>query len=133
MIRMMAAIVVAIVLSYNGHATASQLNPNRFRSERGWVKLTAYCPCTRCCGPRAKGIAKSGVRPAAGFTVAADINVFPMGTILNVDGLGEVMVQDIGSGVRGHHLDVFHGSHASAIRFGVKRARFQVVHVPKGN
>ncbi len=129
----MLAVVTLVATAVNALATHRQptLDSKRIRSEEGWVKLTAYCPCPRCCGRYSDGIAKSGVRPAHRFTVAADVSVFPMGTILEVDGLGEVMVQDVGSAVRGLHLDVFHSTHEGALRFGVKRARYRVLHEPR--
>src|SRR5688572_12061469 len=42
------------------------------------MEVTAYCPCKKCCGPKAQGITASGkrVNVNGGLFVAADKNVF---------------------------------------------------------
>jgi len=73
-------------------------------------------------------VTRSGVTAVAGFTLAGDPEVFPIGTRLEVPGFGEMMVQDIGSGVKGLHIDVFFDTHAEALRFGRKVLEVVVVH-----
>ena len=95
------------------------------------VVLTFYCGGRCCVSHNAEhGLTKSGARPAEGWTVAADTRHFPIGTILWIDGLGLRMVQDVGSGVRGSHIDVYVREHAHAVRMGRKRAAVRVIYVP---
>ena len=87
--------------------------------------VTAYCPCTECCGPNARGITASG-RPVSangGRFVAADRSI-PFGTMLLVPGYNDgrpVEVLDRGGAIKGDHLDVFFPTHEEAKRWGVRR------------
>jgi 3D (Asp-Asp-Asp) domain-containing protein len=87
--------------------------------------VTAYCPCTVCCGPGARGITASG-RPVSangGKFVAADPGI-PFGTMLVVPGYNEgrpVEVLDRGGAIKGDHVDVFFPTHEQAKRWGAKR------------
>jgi 3D (Asp-Asp-Asp) domain-containing protein len=95
--------------------------------------LTFYCSCALCCGPWADGLTKSGTRATEDWTLACDPQVFPIGTILHIEGLGERMCTDIGSAIRGLHVDVFvghdHTAHQRARRLGRRTAQAQVLHV----
>jgi 3D (Asp-Asp-Asp) domain-containing protein len=93
----------------------------------GWPRrmlVTAYCPCTECCGPDARGITASG-RPVSangGKFVAADGDL-PFGTRLVIPGYNDgqpVEVLDRGGAIKGDHLDVFFPTHEQARRWGVK-------------
>lgn len=100
--------------------------PRLPRSES--VTLTAYCPCEICCGRWARyGLTKAQTKPVEGFTLAS--RHFPIGTVIRLDGRLH-QVHDLGGPIaRG--FDVFHHSHQDAKRFGVKRRRVQIVHVPR--
>lgn len=89
--------------------------------------LTAYAVG---CDVRPGHPTKAGTQPVAGFTIAADPAVVPLGSLVAIDGLGERMVHDVGGAVRGRHLDVFMGSCAEARRFGRQRRRVRVLHRP---
>jgi hypothetical protein len=56
-----------------------------------WMEVTAYCPCTKCCGPNAHGITASGkeVSYNGGVFVAADTSHYPFGTKLSVPGYND--------------------------------------------
>jgi 3D (Asp-Asp-Asp) domain-containing protein len=88
------------------------------------MRVTAYCPCDICCGPKAMGITASG-RPVAadhGRFVAAD-PVLPFGTRLVVpgyNGSSPVRVLDRGGAIRGRSLDVYFDSHERAREWGVR-------------
>jgi len=85
--------------------------------------VSAYCPCAVCCGRWAGGKTKSGRRPAQGTTVAADPRVWPMGTCLEIEGLGKRVVQDVGGAIKGLKLDVFYYAHSDALLFGRREMR----------
>jgi 3D (Asp-Asp-Asp) domain-containing protein len=55
------------------------------------------------------GITSSGVRVKMGVlsTIAADPNVFPMGTILYIPGYGYGIVADTGSAIKGKKIDLY--------------------------
>ena len=92
--------------------------------ELGLFRVSAYCPCSICCGPNAKGITASGKRAAVGMC-AADPSI-PFGTRLHVDGLGVVTVEDRGGKIRGKRLDIYCETHAAALRWGVRYLRIKV-------
>jgi 3D (Asp-Asp-Asp) domain-containing protein len=93
----------------------------------GWPRkmlVTAYCPCTECCGPGAIGVTASG-RPVSangGRFVAADADI-PFGAFLVIPGYNDgkpVEVLDRGGAIKGDHLDVFFPTHEQAKRWGAK-------------
>jgi len=88
-----------------------------------WMRVTAYCPCPRCCGHHADGITASGkpVTANGGKFVAADTSILPFGTRVSIPGYNggrAVAVLDRGGAIRGHRLDVFFPSHARARQWG---------------
>ena len=89
--------------------------------------VTAYCPCTQCCGPNARGITASGKRVSAngGRFVAADREL-PFGTMLVIPGYNNgrpVEVLDRGGAIKGNRLDVFFPTHQEARQWGVRRLK----------
>lgn len=87
--------------------------------------VTAYCACEICCG-KSDGITASGAKATPYRTVAADPAI-PYGTTVWIEGLGERVVEDRGSAIRGKHLDVYMESHTEALDFGVQELRVEVV------
>jgi 3D (Asp-Asp-Asp) domain-containing protein len=56
-------------------------------------------------------------------TVAADTTHRPVGTRRRVPGWGDGVVEDRGGAIKGAgRLDLFHGSHAAALRYGRRDA-----------
>ena len=87
------------------------------------MEVTAYCACTKCCGPKAQGITASGktVSYNGGRFVAADTSVLGFGTKLIIPGYagGEaVEVIDRGGAIKGHRLDVYYPTHREARQWG---------------
>lgn len=87
--------------------------------------VTAYCACDICCG-KSDGITASGAMVTPYRTVAADPAI-AYGTTVWIEGLGERVVEDRGSAIRGKHLDVYMDSHQDALDFGVRELRVEVV------
>lgn len=90
-----------------------------------WMEVTAYCPCKKCCGPRAHGVTASGYRVTYnnGKFVAADLDRLPFGTRVSIPGYHNgqaVPVIDTGYAIRGNRIDVYFPSHETAMRWGVK-------------
>lgn len=84
--------------------------------------ITAYCACYDCCNKRPTdkgyGITASGVKAVEGVTVAADISILPFGTKIYIDGVGERIVQDTGSAIKGKKIDLYFENHQEAWNFG---------------
>lgn len=83
----------------------------------GNFKLTSYCNCEICTGKWAGGATASGTTPTAGRTIA--MAGLPFGTKLSING-HVYTVED--RGTQYGHVDIFTGSHADALAFGVRHA-----------
>jgi 3D (Asp-Asp-Asp) domain-containing protein len=71
---------------------------------------------------------KAGTQPVVGFTAAADPAVLPIGSLVEIEGIGQRMIHDIGGKVKGLHIDVFVATCREA-KTSYRRVR--VLHVPK--
>ena len=87
-------------------------------------KITAYCPCSKCCG-KSTGRTASGTKATAGRTVAAS-SKFAFGTKLNIGG-HVYTVEDRGGAINGNKIDIFVNSHAEALQWGVRYLNVSVV------
>ena len=98
------------------------------------MEVTAYCPCTKCCGPLARGLTASGLPVSHNDSrfVAADVRVLPFGTTIRIPGYhGEqgavVPVIDRGGAIKGKRLDVYFPTHRRALEWGRQILPVQVV------
>lgn len=96
----------------------------------GEFKITAYCPCEKCCGywatvrPTDENgepivYTASGKIAVQGVSVAADTSILPFGTVLVIGG-HEYTVQDRGGMVKGNHVDIYFDSHEAAKEWGTQ-------------
>lgn len=82
-------------------------------------KITAYCSCDSCCGEwaynRPDGVVygASGEELVPGYSVAADTDIYPFGTILHINGK-DYRVDDAGTAVKGNVIDIYMSSHQEA-------------------
>ncbi len=94
------------------------------------MKVTAYCPCSKCCGKWADGVTASGYVIQQGFGqqfVAADKR-YPFNTMMFVPGYCHISsmwrmivpVLDRGGAIKDDHIDVYFDSHQEALNWGVK-------------
>lgn len=87
------------------------------------MKVTAYCPCSKCCGSSSDGITASNHRIQAGDTFAAADRKYPFGTKMIIPGYDNgrlIEVLDRGGAITGNHIDVFFPTHEQALQWGVK-------------
>ena len=99
-------------------STTSRTTPSTTPVTNGTIyKITAYCPCSKCCG-KTNGITASGTKATAGRTVAAS-SKFAMGTKLNING-HIYTVEDRGGAINGNKIDIFVNTHAEALAWGVR-------------
>ena len=107
---------------------AVELTPTPTRT-----KVTAYCPCPKCCGKWSDGQTASGywIQPGDRF-VAAPKHI-PFGTEIVVPGYNDgepVKVLDRGGAITNERLDVYFDTHQEALNWGV---RYLVVRVVEKN
>ena len=92
----------------------------------GEFKLTAYCPCEKCCGEWADGITYTGTVATAGRTVAVDPRVIPLGSTVRING-HDYIAEDIGGAIKENRVDVFFDTHQAALQFGVQYADVAII------
>ena len=95
----------------------------------GEFRLTAYCPCMKCCG-KTDGITATGTLAEEGRTIAVDPRVIPYGstvTLYFADGtVHTYTAEDCGGAIKENRIDVFFDSHEAARAFGVQSAMVYV-------
>lgn len=84
-----------------------------------FFKITHYCSCSICSEQWGTQTATQTVT-TAGRTVAVDPSVIPLGSIVDIEGYGTYIAEDVGGGVKGNHIDVYVSSHSEAMSKGVK-------------
>lgn len=88
------------------------------------LNISAYCSCSICCG-KTNGITSSGAQAKEWYTVAAGSG-YPIGTVIYIPALankpngGWFVVEDRGGAISNNRIDIYMGSHSSAIQFGRK-------------
>ena len=90
--------------------------------------VTSYCGCSKCCGKWSSGsdsnaVGCLGVKLTPYYSIAVDKSIIPLGTVLWDDEGNYYRAEDTGSGVKGHHIDVFTGDHEAALQAGVDSIR----------
>ena len=83
----------------------------------GLFTTTGYCNCSKCSGGH--NLTYSGTVPQAQHTISADLNLFPIGTKLWIDGV-VYTVEDKGTSVKGNWIDIFYDNHSDALDHGMK-------------
>ncbi len=125
---LVAAALVLAIGSYlqawtnEGAENILELLPSGQAEQAIEYNVSAYCPCSKCCGKWADGITASG-SPAVGFLVAAPPNI-PYGTMIAIPGYNDglpVPVLDRGGAIKGNKLDLLFPSHQAALNWGRQR------------
>lgn len=94
-------------------------------STLGKFRVTAYCPCEKCCGKwantRPNGIVygASGAELKPNHSIAVDTDIIPYGKSVFIDGI-EYVAHDCGGAIKGNCIDIYMDSHEAAVEFGVK-------------
>ena len=136
---MSVAVLLCLFVSCFGNGGPS----NYSRVERT-MTVTGYCDCKVCTGwernwrfrpvfasgpnkgERKKvGITATGTKARHG-TIAADTSRYPFGTRMQIPGYGKGTVEDVGSAIKGEHIDLFFKSHKDAQRWGVRTLKVTV-------
>lgn len=87
------------------------------------MKVTGYCPCSKCCGDYSDGITANGHKIQPGDTFVAADKRFSFGTEMVIEGYNNgqpIKVLDRGGAIKGNKLDAFFHTHQEALEWGVK-------------
>ena len=93
------------------------------------MRVTAYCPCEKCCGKYSDGVTACGHKIRIGDAFVAADKEYPFGTEMVIAGYknGEpIKVLDRGGAIVGNRLDVFFHSHQEALKWGVRHLDVKV-------
>ncbi len=97
------------------------------KSDAKWktirMRVTAYCPCRKCCGRHSDGYTASMHKIHRGDRFVAADKKFSFGTEMIIPGYNNskpVKIEDRGRLIKGNKLDVFFNSHKQAMKWGVK-------------
>jgi 3D (Asp-Asp-Asp) domain-containing protein len=93
------------------------------------MRVTAYCPCSKCCGQYSDGQTANGHKIRPGDTFVAADGRYAFGTQMLVPGYSSsqpVKVLDRGGAIRGNRLDVFFHTHQQALNWGVQYLQVRV-------
>lgn len=116
---MMRLLILLAALACADDADATIRN---FRTVR--LRISAYCSCEKCCGPRASGITASGRRVGVGQCAAPSF--VPLGSRVKVDGRWLLVTDRTAKRWRGGTIDVYMPSHREARQHGVKWREVQI-------
>ena len=94
----------------------------------GPCRITAYCACEKCCGEWAKNRPNGIVYGAAGIELKAGVSCaspWPIGTVVEIEGLGEYTVQDrpakwVIEKFGENQFDIYYDKHEAACEFGLQ-------------
>ena len=93
------------------------------------MRVTGYCPCSKCCGEFADGITANGHKIRPGDTFVAADKRYSFGTEMVIEGYSNsqtVKVLDRGGAIRGNKLDAFFHTHQEALEWGVRHIDVKV-------
>lgn len=118
----------------NSKAPDAPIEPDQLTAEPepvllGSFRITAYCSCEKCCGEWAKNRPNGIVYGAAGVELKAGVSCaspLPLGTVVEVEGLGEYIVQDrpaqwVIDKYGENQIDIYFDNHEAASAFGLKQ------------
>jgi 3D (Asp-Asp-Asp) domain-containing protein len=93
------------------------------------MRVTGYCPCSKCCGEFADGITANGHKIRPGDTFVAADKRYSFGTEMVIEGYNNgqaVKVLDRGGAIKGNKLDAFFHTHQEALEWGVRHIDVKV-------
>ena len=92
----------------------------RTRRPLGAFTLRAYSA-----SPQAR--TATGTTPTNGRTIAVDPRVIPLGTVIEIEGIGKRVAEDTGGRVKGKKLDMFLPSVQACTQFGVQSRKVFII------
>ena len=95
-------------------------------------EAAAYCACPKCCGKWADGITASGTKATAKRTIAVDSNLIPLGSKVEIEGLGTYIAEDTGSAIKGKIIDIYFDTHEEALKFGRQKVNIRIISSTNG-
>ena len=121
------ALVVAVLAGISIIAGAAAGDVTKEPASLEWktltMRVTAYCPCPKCCGEYSDNITANGHSISQGDRFVAADRRFSFGTQMVIPGYNNsntVKVFDRGGAIYDNRLDVFFNTHQEALEWGVQ-------------
>ena len=95
----------------------------------GKFSISHYCSCPICTSTPKGSRTATGHIPREGRTVAVDPKLIPLHSIIYVDGIGTFVAEDVGSAVKGKHLDIYISDHQRALNLGTLKGSTPKVYI----
>ena len=92
----------------------------------GEFKLTAYCPCEECSEGYGRKCAMQGKTACSEHTIAVDTSVINLGTKVKIGGK-TYTAEDVGSAIKGDHIDIFFDTHTEVEEFGIQYKDVKII------
>ena len=122
-----AALALPIKLEEEQETETKSETSNKWRTVR--MKVTGYCPCSKCCGEYSDGITANGHKIQPGDTFVAADKRYSFGTEMVIEGYSNgqtIKVLDRGGAIRGNKLEAFFHTHQEALEWGVRNIDVKV-------
>jgi len=107
----------------NLSATAGRDSVNADNWQIVHMRVTAYCPCEKCCGEWSDGFTANNHEITPGDRFVAADSRYAFGTemvIADYNHGDTVKVLDRGGAIKDNRLDVFFATHTEALQWGVR-------------
>ncbi len=103
-----------------------------------YFEASAYCSCRKCCGKWADNrptdkygdeivYGAASIPLEEGVSIAADWDILPKGTVVEIEGYGVYTVEDTGEDIKGYKIDIYFDSHVIAEAFGRKCVAIRIL------
>lgn len=103
--------------------------PSSKDASDGWMlfRSTAYScqAASEGCSPSRR--TATGTNPVAWKTVAVDPRVIPLGSMVEIKGVGIFRAEDTGGAIKGNILDVYTGDYQQALAWGRRSIEVRIV------
>jgi 3D (Asp-Asp-Asp) domain-containing protein len=121
--------LAAIVITAGVAVADDQPEPTIAKWQTLKMRVTAYCPCEKCCGEWADGITANGHKISQGDRFVAADRRFGFDTQMVIPGYNNsntVKVFDRGGAIYDNRLDVFFNTHQEALEWGVRHLEVKI-------
>lgn len=124
-------VFAAVVGGFASPASAedTEAAPTGQRWQTLSMRVTAYCPCEKCCGDWSDGVTANGHVISHGDRFVAADRRFGFGTKMVIPGYNTsetVQVYDRGGAIYNNRLDVFFNTHQEALVWGVQHLEVRI-------
>ena len=94
------------------------------------MNVSAYCPCSQCCGAYADGRTATNYKIKTGDRFVAAPKTYAFGTKMVIKGYNDgkpVIVRDRGGAIKGNKLDLYFDTHQEALNWGRKQIDVEIL------